>query len=118
MKRIALFMTVALSACGGSTIPSAEPTNTPQESSVCEELAMLCHEHDKTSAVAHECHVLGHSRESTEASCLAKRPACVEACGASEPPAGEQQPGGKESTAADAVPAQVPPGHDHSTHQH
>jgi hypothetical protein len=57
---------------------------------------MLCHEHDKTSAVAHECHVLGHSKESTEASCLAKRPACVEACGASEPPAGEQQPGGKE----------------------
>jgi hypothetical protein len=51
---------------------------------VCEELAMLCHEHDKTSAVAHECHLLGHSKESTEAACLAKRPECLQACSAAE----------------------------------
>jgi hypothetical protein len=44
---------------------------------------MLCHEQDKTSAMAHESHVLGHSKESTDASCLANgrsvwRPAALQ----------------------------------------
>ncbi len=78
---------------------------------------MLCHEHDKTSAIAHECHVLGHSKESTEAACLAKRPACLQACSAPETPADGHQPSGKELTETDAAPAQGPAGHDHSTHE-
>ena len=118
MKTITFCLTVGLSACGGSTLPSAEPANTAQDSSVCEEIAMLCHEHDKTSEVAHECHVLGHSKESTEAACLAKRPACLQACSAPEPPPGGHQPNGKEPVSTDAGPAQDPSGHDHSTHEH
>ena len=117
MKTIILCITVGLSACGGSSLPSAEPANAPQEPSVCEEIAMLCHEHDKTSAIAHECHVLGHSKESTEAACLAKRPACLQACSALEAPAGGHQPSGKEPTATDTVPAQGQAGHDHRTHE-
>jgi hypothetical protein len=79
---------------------------------------MLCHEHDQTSAVAHECHVLGHSKESTEAACSAKRPACLQACSAPEAPAGGQKPSDEEPTATDIGPAQGPAGHDHSTHEH
>ena len=48
---------------------------------------MLCHEHDKAGTVAHECHVLGHSKQSSEAECSAKRPQCLEACRESKTPA-------------------------------
>jgi len=79
---------------------------------------MLCHEHDKTSAVAHECHVLGHSKESTEAACIAKRPECQQACRAPEGTPAGQEPSTKEPTATDVVPAQAPAGHDHAGHEH
>jgi hypothetical protein len=85
---------------------------------VCEEIAMLCHEHDKTSAVAHECHVLGHSKESTEAACTAKRPECLQACSAPEASSDAKEPVAKEPTATDTGPAEVPANHDQAPHEH
>jgi hypothetical protein len=80
MRTAILWWIVALSACGGSREPSANPTSATEAPSVCEELARLCHEHDNAGTVAHECHVLGHSKQSSEAECSAKRPQCLEAC--------------------------------------
>ena len=87
MRTVILCWIFALSACGGRRESSVDPTSATQAPSVCEELAMLCHEHENASAVAHQCHVLGHSKQSSEAECSAKRPQCLEACGELDTPA-------------------------------
>jgi hypothetical protein len=118
MKFISVSLALLLSACGGSNRRSSDPKGTPHGASICEEIAMLCHEHDKASAVAHECHVLGHSKESTEAACLAKRPECLQACSSPEGAPDVAEPTSKEPTATDAASGAVPAAHDHATHEH
>jgi hypothetical protein len=110
MRKLFFGLALTITACAGNSPPSPAATSSASEPSVCEELATLCHEHDKSGPVAHECHVLGHSKESTEEQCRAKRPECIQACSpAQAPPA---------ASGADAGQRDTTGTHEHSGHEH
>ena len=69
-------------ACAGGTGPPESPLEGTRKS-VCEEIAARCHAHDESSKTAEECHLRGHSINSTEEQCRAKHAECLAACPAS-----------------------------------
>lgn len=71
-----IVVVVVVAACGGASKPAAmSGAVTPS----CEALAKACHAHAEQSAVARECHELGHTAPSEDA-CAARKAECLTAC--------------------------------------
>jgi hypothetical protein len=81
MKSFWLLVPLVSIACSKSATP--EPETSPPETaanSVCVEIATTCHEHEAFSAKTKECHDMGHSKETSEAQCQARRTECLDEC--------------------------------------
>lgn len=76
MNKLALVAVVfVVAACGGSSKPAASPGAMPS----CDALSSACHPHEEHTALAKECHELGHKAPSEE-TCAARKAECLAAC--------------------------------------
>ena len=87
MKTFALLVSVAgLVACGASATPPAEapaaPTTTTAGAArpTCDLIDHACDPHEDEGGLPKECHDLGESAKTDEATCVARKDECLAAC--------------------------------------
>ncbi len=107
MKSFFLLGAVVLAAaCSKSSTPEPEPgTHDVAANSVCVEIANACHEHAGHSAKTKECHDMGHSKETTEEQCQARRTECLDECKmAAQESGADDQPEGVDHEHTEGTP--------------
>lgn len=82
MKRI--FILLVLVACGGSQPPSTTSSAATSSASsarpACDAIDEACDPHEGKGGLAKECHDLGESSATPEATCVARKAECLAAC--------------------------------------
>jgi hypothetical protein len=76
-----LLLFVGLVACGGSKPAPASTTSASSGARpTCDLIDSACDPHEGKGGLAKECHDLGESPATTEATCLARQTECLAAC--------------------------------------
>lgn len=75
-----LIIAAALTGCAPSPQSTAAAPAAEHLDSACEQLVTACHKHDAKSPVAHDCHVLGHSKSASGKDCESRLSECLTEC--------------------------------------